>query len=89
MATMTLPNGIVIDDEGGACPTLRARIEYNNLFAVRVYLATHSNGDQEYVLVEGVEPIFASTSTEEVWSRIDLLKLTQFQEEDQNGPQSG
>ena len=71
----TLPNGVVLDDGDSMCANLRNRIENHGLKNLRVFLATQPNGYQEWLLVEGQEPVFACQSSEAMWAHIDTYKL--------------
>jgi hypothetical protein len=70
---ITLPNGIVLDDGGTMCDTLRSRINYHGLENLRVFLATEPSGRQEWLLVEGESPVYANQSSEAMWCHIDIL----------------
>lgn len=71
---ITLENGVVLDDEGDMVDTLRRRIESKGLKNLRIFLATHKT-HQEYLLVEGTEPIFATQQADAMWSQIDIIAL--------------
>lgn len=76
MSKITLANGIVLDDEACSAPTLRERIKYHGLQdSLRVFHATHPSGREEYLLVKGTDPVFASQSAEGLWSHIDIEAL--------------
>ncbi len=71
----TLPNKIVLDDEGGWVKGLQHHAERKGLSNVRVFLATHPNGKQYYVITEKGEAIFESTSAEAISCHLDIMYL--------------
>jgi hypothetical protein len=68
-----LPNGIMLDDEEGAATTLNRHIASKNLSSLRAFVATMPDGEKNYLLVDGVEPILESSSSENIWCRIDII----------------
>jgi hypothetical protein len=73
MPKHTLPNGIVIDSGSGAAPVLQRRVEYHGLEHVRVWLATHPDGTQNYLISEEDRPVFESQKVDEVWAKLDMM----------------
>lgn len=63
---ITLQNGIELDTEGFAAPFLQAEAIDKGLSDMRVFLATHPDGQQTYLVAIGQEPVYESTSPEAV-----------------------
>lgn len=77
MPSITLPNGIILDDSDGMAPTLQAHALRRGLSQMRVFVATHPSGVQNYLLVEGEVPIWESQSSEAIWTKIEMLHLAE------------
>lgn len=72
---MTLPNGVVLDNERCAAHQLNQRVESLGLKNIRVFAAKHPDGIEEYIIVEGEEAIYASQTSDAIWCRLGILKV--------------
>lgn len=70
---ITLENGIILDDSELACPTLSKYAKAKHFDDVRVFVATHPDGEQSYLLVQGQTPVFESQQFEAIAVRIDMM----------------
>lgn len=59
-----LPNGVVLD-----------HAERLGLPCMRAFLATHPDGMQEYLLINGTTPVYSSTSLEAAAAHLDIMAL--------------
>lgn len=74
MSTITLENGIILDDQEGMAPSLKEYAEHKKIEDIRVFVA-NDNGRKSYLLVIGEEPVFENQSSEAVACYIDILPL--------------
>ena len=78
---MILPNGIELDPKGGWAEGITRCARSNGFTNIHGFLATHPDGQKEYVLVEynkdgkEGEVIYAHTGFEDVCCHLNILRL--------------
>jgi hypothetical protein len=75
--TIVLENGIALDPEGGFARDATEYAARLDIRDVRVFLATDPEGKQEYLIVVGRQPVFASTQYEAICCRLDAMAKSQ------------
>lgn len=73
MAKINLPNGIVLDSNGHWAESAQAYTRQKGFADARVFVATHPNGHQNYLLVIGERPEYENTSFEAIVVHIDMM----------------
>jgi hypothetical protein len=80
---LTLPNGIVLDPHGAGVSLLTDHAARLNLATVRVYVARHPGGYQEYMIVDGARAEYGTPSLEAAAAHLDIMALQRHVREDQ------
>lgn len=76
MDKITLPNGIVLNLDGRWAKSVQDYASDLGLEGIRIFLATHPSGWQEYVIVEGESVVYADTNFESVCAHLDIMEVT-------------
>lgn len=74
MATITLPNGITLDPDNAQAVAAQEYAQSKGLNNLRVFLSIQGER-QEYLIVDGQTPVFASPSLEAIGAHIDMMAL--------------
>jgi len=77
MAKITLPNGTILDSNDSQAQTATKYAGYLRLDHVRVFLAIHPSGEEEYLIIENGQPVFASQQYESVGARLGVMAMLQ------------
>lgn len=70
-----LPNGIELDPDAMWAPGIRDHARRKGFPGLRAFVATHPDGKQAYLLVEGQDAIFESQSYEAACAHIDIMAM--------------
>jgi hypothetical protein len=70
---IALPNGIVLDPDGGWAASAQEYARGKGLDDVRVFFSRDKTGYESYLVVVGEAPEYESPSFEAVAARIDVL----------------
>lgn len=70
---IALPNGILLDSEGRWSSDLQDYARDKGLDEVRVFAATHPDGTESYVVVEGEAAVFESQQFEAIAVHLDIM----------------
>jgi hypothetical protein len=72
---ITTSTGVVLDPDWGMAPSLTGWARSKGFDDVTVFYAVCPDGREEYLLVRGQTPAFASQSAEAVAARIDIMAM--------------
>jgi hypothetical protein len=72
---IALPNGIILDPDAGWAADIRRKARARGFPGLRAFVATQSDGQRSYILVEGQDVIFESQSFEAVCCHIDMMAM--------------
>jgi len=70
---ITLPNGIVLDDQDLWAPALQKYASGKGLNTIRAFVAIDTDGSKQYLLVDGEQVIMENRSFEACCCRIDIM----------------